>query len=87
MPINAAGHSNDAPERGPWPFRTGPQHVVGKENGEVEDHAYHGRSDSGERSGEAKFTVGCLDHRATDQDEEEARQKSEKGGHACRHSA
>ncbi len=61
-----------------------PQHVVGEEQRQVEDHADHRRGDRRQRRGEAELAVRGLDQRPAGEDEDERRQEGEEGDHRWR---
>src|SRR5581483_68516 len=46
-----------------------PQHVIGEEYGEIEDHADHGRGNAGERRGEFNIAPSRFDRRGADENE------------------
>ena len=58
--------------------------MPGKEHGEVQNHADHGRRDAGERCGELELPVGGLHHRPAEQNKNKTRQKSKKRRHGGR---
>ena len=54
-----------------------PEHVIGEEQRQVEDHADHRRRDAGERRGELQVAVRGFDERCAGEDEDERGQEGE----------